>query len=137
MSVEQAVRFFRDEAFVDEVSARRKAERVTIGRILCSRQARLQARRANIRSRRDGTGKAELVHTLNGSGLAVCRTIAILENYPTAGRHGRRPRCSAPVHGRDRDNQAHGLNHRVPPAARESGVTVGFGVGSGRRAAHE
>ncbi|MBI3046821.1 MAG: serine--tRNA ligase [Acidobacteria bacterium] len=41
-----------------------------------------QARRANIRFRPGGGGKAELVHTLNGSGLAVGRTlIAILENY--------------------------------------------------------
>jgi seryl-tRNA synthetase len=41
-----------------------------------------QARRANIKFRPDGTGKVEHVHTLNGSGLAVGRTlIAILENY--------------------------------------------------------
>lgn len=48
----------------------------------CSNCEAFQARRANIRFRRDGTGKAEHVHTLNGSGLAVGRTlIAILENY--------------------------------------------------------
>ena len=48
----------------------------------CSNTEAFQARRANIRFRRDGTGKAEFVHTLNGSGLAVGRTlIAILENY--------------------------------------------------------
>jgi seryl-tRNA synthetase len=48
----------------------------------CSNTEAFQARRANIRFRRDGTGKAELVHTLNGSGLAVGRTlIAILETY--------------------------------------------------------
>ncbi len=47
----------------------------------CSNTDAFQARRANIRFRRDGTGKAEHVHTLNGSGLAVGRTlIAILEN---------------------------------------------------------
>ena len=41
-----------------------------------------QARRANIKFRPQGTGKVEFVHTLNGSGLAVGRTlIAILENY--------------------------------------------------------
>jgi seryl-tRNA synthetase len=41
-----------------------------------------QARRANIKFRPDGTGKVEHVHTLNGSGLAVGRTlIAVLENY--------------------------------------------------------
>jgi len=40
---------------------------------------------ANIRYRPDGTGKAEFAHTLNGSGLAVGRTlIAILENYQQA-----------------------------------------------------
>ncbi len=48
----------------------------------CSNTEAFQARRANIRFRPQGTGKAELVHTLNGSGLAVGRTlIAILENY--------------------------------------------------------
>ena len=48
----------------------------------CSNTEGFQARRANIKFRRDGTGKAEFVHTLNGSGLAVGRTlIAVLENY--------------------------------------------------------
>jgi seryl-tRNA synthetase len=48
----------------------------------CSNTEAFQARRANIKYRSDGTGKAEFVHTLNGSGLAVGRTlIAILENY--------------------------------------------------------
>ena len=48
----------------------------------CSNCEAFQARRANIKFRADGTGKAEHVHTLNGSGLAVGRTlIAILENY--------------------------------------------------------
>ncbi len=48
----------------------------------CSNTEAFQARRANIRYRPLGTGKAEHVHTLNGSGLAVGRTlIAILENY--------------------------------------------------------
>ena len=51
----------------------------------CSNTEAFQARRANIRYRRDGTGKAEFVHTLNGSGLAVGRTlIAVLENYQQA-----------------------------------------------------
>src|SRR5699024_583216 len=41
-----------------------------------------QPRRAAIRSRREAKGKPEFVHTLNGSGLAVGRTVAaILENY--------------------------------------------------------
>jgi len=48
----------------------------------CSNTEAFQARRAGIKFRPQGTGKAELVHTLNGSGLAVGRTlIAILENY--------------------------------------------------------
>jgi len=51
----------------------------------CSNTEAFQARRANIRFRPDGTGKAQHVHTLNGSGLAVGRTmIAILENYQQA-----------------------------------------------------
>jgi seryl-tRNA synthetase len=51
----------------------------------CSNCEAFQARRANIRHRPQGTGKAEFVHTLNGSGLAVGRTwIAILENYQQA-----------------------------------------------------
>ena len=41
-----------------------------------------QARRANIRFKRDKNAKAELVNTLNGSGLAVGRTFAaVVENY--------------------------------------------------------
>lgn len=48
----------------------------------CSNFEDFQARRANIRYRNEETGKAEFVHTLNGSGLAVGRTVAaILENY--------------------------------------------------------
>ncbi|NBO65420.1 MAG: serine--tRNA ligase, partial [Acidobacteria bacterium] len=48
----------------------------------CSNCESFQARRAQIRFRRDGKTKTELVHTLNGSGLAVGRTwLAILENY--------------------------------------------------------
>jgi len=48
----------------------------------CSNTEAFQARRAGIRYRPDGTGKAQFAHTLNGSGLAVGRTwIAIVENY--------------------------------------------------------
>lgn len=48
----------------------------------CSNCTDFQARRANIRFRREETGKIEYVHTLNGSGLAVGRTVAaIIENY--------------------------------------------------------
>lgn len=48
----------------------------------CSNTEAFQARRAKIRYRNEETGKLEFVHTLNGSGLAVGRTVtAILENY--------------------------------------------------------
>jgi len=48
----------------------------------CSNCLDWQARRANVRFRRERNAKPEFVHTLNGSGLAVGRTIAcILENY--------------------------------------------------------
>ncbi len=48
----------------------------------CSNFEDFQARRANIRFKRDKEHKPEFVHTLNGSGLAVGRTVAaILENY--------------------------------------------------------
>ena len=51
----------------------------------CSNCLDFQARRANIRFRRDAKSKPEYVHTLNGSGLAVGRTVcAILENYQQA-----------------------------------------------------
>jgi seryl-tRNA synthetase len=48
----------------------------------CSNFEDFQSRRANIRFKRKGRSGTELVHTLNGSGLAVGRTlVAILENY--------------------------------------------------------
>ena len=51
----------------------------------CSNTEAFQARRANIRFRREGKGKPELVHTLNGSGVAVGRAlVAIVENYQRA-----------------------------------------------------
>jgi seryl-tRNA synthetase len=51
----------------------------------CSNFESYQARRANIRYRREGKNKTEFVHTLNGSGLAVGRTwVAIVENYQQA-----------------------------------------------------
>ena len=51
----------------------------------CSNCEAFQARRAEIRFRREGGGKSEFVHTLNGSGVAVGRALlAILENYQQA-----------------------------------------------------
>ncbi|WP_025028977.1 serine--tRNA ligase [Caldalkalibacillus mannanilyticus] len=48
----------------------------------CSNFEDFQARRANIRFRRDKKAKPEFLHTLNGSGLAIGRTVAaLLENY--------------------------------------------------------
>lgn len=48
----------------------------------CSNFSDFQARRANIRFKREGKKGTEFVHTLNGSGLAIGRTlVAILENY--------------------------------------------------------
>jgi seryl-tRNA synthetase len=51
----------------------------------CSNCTDFQARRANMRFRREPKAKPEFVHTLNGSGLAVGRTLlAVMENYQTA-----------------------------------------------------
>ncbi len=51
----------------------------------CSNFEAFQARRANLRFRRAKAGKTELLHTLNGSGLAVGRTwLAVIENYQQA-----------------------------------------------------
>jgi seryl-tRNA synthetase len=51
----------------------------------CSNCTDFQARRSAIRFRRDAKGKPEFVHTLNGSGLAIGRTlVAVLENFQRA-----------------------------------------------------
>jgi seryl-tRNA synthetase len=51
----------------------------------CSNFEAFQARRMKARWRNPETGKPELVHTLNGSGLAVGRTlVAVMENYQQA-----------------------------------------------------
>ena len=51
----------------------------------CSNFEAFQARRANIKYKDDPKAKAEFVHTLNGSGVAIGRTTAaILENYQQA-----------------------------------------------------
>jgi len=70
----------------------------------CSNTEAFQARRASIKFRPQGTGKAEFVHTLNGSGLAVGRTlIAILENYQQADGTVSIPDALRPyMHGVDR-----------------------------------
>lgn len=69
----------------------------------CSNTEGFQARRANIKFRADGTGKPQHVHTLNGSGLAVGRTlIAILENYQQADGSVIIPEALRPFMGSDK-----------------------------------
>lgn len=66
----------------------------------CSNFRDFQARRAQIRYRREGVKKPQLVHTLNGSGLAVGRTVvAILENYQLADGRVRVPDALRPYMG--------------------------------------
>jgi seryl-tRNA synthetase len=69
----------------------------------CSNTEAFQARRAGIKFRAGGTGKSEFVHTLNGSGLAVGRTlVAILENYQEKDGSVRIPTALKPyMDGRD------------------------------------
>ena len=69
----------------------------------CSNFESFQARRANIRYRPEGKNKTELVHTLNGSGLAVGRTwVAIVENYQQSDGSVRIPEALQPYMGTDR-----------------------------------
>ena len=67
----------------------------------CSNMLDFQARRMKARWRNPATGKPELVHTLNGSGLAVGRTlIAVMENYQQADGSIRIPEVLQPyMHG--------------------------------------
>jgi seryl-tRNA synthetase len=66
----------------------------------CSNFEAYQARRANIRYKPQGKNKTELVHTLNGSGLAIGRTwLAILENYQQADGSVRVPKALQPYLG--------------------------------------
>jgi seryl-tRNA synthetase len=75
----------------------------------CSNCEAFQARRAEIRVRLDGAKKAAYAHTLNGSGLAVGRTlIAIVENYQQADGSVIVPEALRPYMG--------GLERIVPPA---------------------
>ncbi len=70
----------------------------------CSNFEDFQARRGSIRFRREEGGKIEFVHTLNGSGLAVGRTVvAILENYQEEDGTVTIPEALRPyMHGMDR-----------------------------------
>ena len=69
----------------------------------CSNFTDFQARRANIRYRPESGKKTELVHTLNGSGLAIGRTwVAIVENYQQADGSVLIPEALWPYIGSDR-----------------------------------
>ena len=69
----------------------------------CSNFTDYQARRANIRYRPEGAKKTELVHTINGSGLAIGRTwVAIVENYQQADGSVIVPEALRPYVGTDR-----------------------------------
>ena len=66
----------------------------------CSNCTDYQARRANIKFKRDNKSKPEFVHTLNGSGIAVGRTVAaILENYQQADGSVEIPKALVPYMG--------------------------------------
>ncbi|MEH6628207.1 MAG: serine--tRNA ligase [Motiliproteus sp.] len=66
----------------------------------CSNMGEFQARRMQARWRNPATGKPELLHSLNGSGLAVGRTlVAVLENYQTAEGKIRVPEALIPYMG--------------------------------------
>ncbi len=66
----------------------------------CSNMGDFQARRMQARWRNPETGKPELLHTLNGSGLAVGRTlVAVLENYQTVEGKIRIPEALTPYMG--------------------------------------
>src|SRR5687767_682529 len=68
----------------------------------CSNCESFQARRANIRFRRAAGQKPEFVHTLNGSGLAIGRTlVAVLENYQRADGSIEIPKALRPHFGAD------------------------------------
>jgi seryl-tRNA synthetase len=74
----------------------------------CSNFEDFQARRANIRYRASDGGKPKFVHTLNGSGLAIGRTvIAILENYQKSDGSVQIPKVLVPYMG--------GINIITPP----------------------
>jgi len=69
----------------------------------CSNFESFQARRANIRYRPEGKNKTELVHTLNGSALAVGRTwVALVENFQQADGRVLIPKSLQPAMGTDR-----------------------------------
>ncbi|HEY3169417.1 MAG TPA: serine--tRNA ligase [Thermoanaerobaculia bacterium] len=80
----------------------------------CSNCESFQARRANIRFRRSSGQKPEFVHTLNGSALAIGRTlVAVLENYQRADGSVEIPRALVPYFG----------GEEIRPPTRVSGLS--------------
>ncbi len=76
----------------------------------CTNYEAFQARRAQIRAK-SGKGKADFIHTLNGSGLAVGRTwLAIIENYQQADGSVLVPKALQPYVGAERIDKTSGLN---------------------------
>jgi seryl-tRNA synthetase len=68
----------------------------------CSNYTDFQARRMNVRYRSAADAKPELVHTLNGSGLALPRVVAaLLETYQRADSSVEVPEVLRPAFGRD------------------------------------
>ncbi len=93
----------------------------------CSNFRDFQARRANIRYRPAPQAKPELVHTLNGSGLALPRVvIGVLETYQQADGTVVDPGSAAPLHGRPRPDRGEPLKQadlrRCSVDSRVSGV---------------
>lgn len=73
----------------------------------CSNFEDFQARRANIRYKNDPKDKTQFVHTLNGSGVAIGRTVAaILENYQNADGSVTIPEVLRPYMGREKIEKA-------------------------------
>jgi seryl-tRNA synthetase len=69
----------------------------------CSNCGDFQARRMNLRFKREGAKGTELAHTLNGSGLAVGRTLAaVLENYQQQDGSVLIPNALRPYFGKDK-----------------------------------
>src|SRR5262249_42938990 len=81
-----------------------------------------QARRANIKFRPEAGGRTEFAHTLNGSGLAVGRTlIAILENYQQEDGSVTIPAALRPyMDGRDKSPRGHAFSPRFEFTRRAS-----------------
>jgi seryl-tRNA synthetase len=81
----------------------------------CSNFGDFQARRANIRHKASGAKKAEFVHTLNGSGLAIGRTyLAILENFQQPDGTVRIPEALIPYMGGETHITPQHLGRPIP-----------------------